>query len=358
MRKIVQHTAYMIALLSTLTASEAQFESVDRSWSDRIEYQGIAVEESEYHVRGASPVIGPEGKTHLFVSRWPISTTFGGWFEHSEIARYVGDTPEGPFVFKEVILTGTNNRTWDNQAPHNPHVQKIGDQYVLVYMASRGGKRSSRLVSQSIGMMTADHPAGPWKKIGEDGLLLSSPDEPVIWSYKSTVGITNPSLFAHPDGRFFLYYKARRGTELRRIGVAIADEFEGPYVFYPEPLTSNTTKIEDAYVFIENKRVKLITTDYEAGAGYLWESNNGIRFDEPKLGFETLDQYISADLLEKSFKLKTRVERLDRPQLLIQDGRPTYLYAASSSNFNGGKGSYSCVFKILPEGVKKAESHE
>ena len=82
----------------------------DRSWADRLEYVGVAVEEPDYHVWGSSPVIGPEGKTHLFVARWPLEKTFDAWLTHCEIARYVSDSPEGPFVFEDVVVKGSGEK--------------------------------------------------------------------------------------------------------------------------------------------------------------------------------------------------------------------------------------------------------
>jgi len=99
----------MLALGLSIGICQAE----DRSWADRLEYVGIAVEEPGYHVWGSSPVIGPEGKTHLFVSRWPVKDKFGAWMTHCEIARYVSNSPEGPFVFQEVIAKGTGqSKVW------------------------------------------------------------------------------------------------------------------------------------------------------------------------------------------------------------------------------------------------------
>jgi hypothetical protein len=105
-------------------------EHLDRSRADRLEYVGIAVEEPDYHVWGSSLVIGPEGKTHLFVARWPLKEEFKAWLTHCEIARYVSDSPEGPFVFQEVVVKGSwKDGAWDFQSPHNPTIQKVGDRY-------------------------------------------------------------------------------------------------------------------------------------------------------------------------------------------------------------------------------------
>ncbi|MDB4384833.1 glycoside hydrolase family protein [Opitutaceae bacterium] len=322
----------------------AELYDKDRSWVDRLEYVGIAVEEEDYHVWGASPVIGPEGKTHLFVSRWPIAAGFGGWLTHCEIARYESDSPEGPFVFQDVVAKGTGEGSWDHQSPHNPNVQKIGDRYALLFIANRGGEGSARVGSQRIGMMTADQPAGPWRKVGEDGLLLSPPKDPEIWSHQSVVGVNNPALFLHSDGRFFLYYKAMRDGDVRRMGLTIANALEGPYVFQPEPLTSNSTEIEDGYAFQENGGIFLLTTHNSAGTGYLWPSVDGMNFDEPAMGYDTMPNYLGSDQLKGARIM--RGEKFERPQMLLHDGRPRYLYLAAGANWTGGRGSTSCVFRI------------
>ena len=41
------------------------------------EYVGKAVQTEGMHVWGSSPVIGPDGKVHLYVAQWPIDTQPG-----------------------------------------------------------------------------------------------------------------------------------------------------------------------------------------------------------------------------------------------------------------------------------------
>ncbi|MDF7801636.1 glycoside hydrolase family protein [Pontiellaceae bacterium B1224] len=328
------------------TALSAQGGEIlsERSWADRLEYVGVAVQEKDYHVWGSSPVVGPEGKTHLFVSRWPIAKGFGAWLTHCEIARYVSDSPEGPFEFKEVVVKGSGGGGWDHQSPHNPNIQKVGDRYALVYIANRGGQGKARASSQRIGMLVADHPAGPWKKAGEDGLLLAPPTDADVWSVDSVVGVNNPALMVHPDGRFFLYYKAMRKGDVRRMGVAIADQLEGPYVFEKEPLTSNDTTIEDGYAFQEDGKLCLLTTHNDAGAGFLWTSDDGLSFGAPILGYDKMHTYVGAETVNGATIV--RGKKFERPQVLVVDGKPTHLYLASGANWIGGKGSVSCVFRI------------
>jgi hypothetical protein len=313
----------------------------DANWSDRLEYVGIAVEEPGFHVWGSSPVIGPEGRVHLFVARWPVSSTFNGWKTNSEIARYVGDSPEGPFTFQEVVLTGTRTGSWDSRSPHNPTIQKVGDQYALFYIANTG---SDFPASQRIGLAVSESLEGPWRKAGKDGLILSPPKDAAIWSHESRVGVNNPALLQHPDGRFFLYYKAMIKRDVRRMGVAIADQLEGPYLFHDRPLTSNQGTIEDGFAFMENDTVHLLTTDNKNAAGLLWTSHNGLTFGEPTLGFGRMDHYISKKVVEEATNYRGR--KFERPQVLLRDGRPTHLYLAAGANINQGDGSCSYVFRI------------
>ncbi|MEO9475978.1 MAG: glycoside hydrolase family protein [Cyclobacteriaceae bacterium] len=334
----------MLLVLPLFSLAQALPTNENRSWADRLEYIGVAVEEPGYHVWGSSPVIGPSGKTHLFVSRWPVDAGFKAWITHSEIARYVSDSPEGPFLFKEVVLTGTETNTWDRKSPHNPHVQKVGNQYVLLYIANGGGSQKEKVASQGIGMMIADSPEGPWTKVGEDGLILSPPKDTTVWSSGSVVGVNNPALLAHPDGRFFLYYKSMKQGDVRRMGVAIADNLQGPYVFHKTPLTSNDSEIEDGYAFFENGKICLLTTHNKAGEGYLWKSTDGISFNKPLLGFERIKEYVGKESMQGVKVL--RGKKFERPQLLMINSKPQYLYLASGVNFAGRNTSCSCVVRI------------
>ena len=178
----------------------------------------------------------------------------------------------------------------------------------------------------------------------DDGLILSIPKDPKIWSHTTTVGVNNPALLAHPDGRFFLYYKAMKKGDVRRMGVAIADSVEGPYLFQPKPLTSNQSEIEDGYAFFENDQVHLLTTYNKAKAGYLWSSNDGLDFSSPMMGFDVMQKYIDPAVVKAATNFRGR--KFERPQVLMKDAKATWLYVASGANVNQGNGSCSYVLKI------------
>jgi hypothetical protein len=57
-----------------------------------------------------------------------------------------------------------------------------------------------------------------------------------------------------------------------------------------------------------------------------------------------MDHYISKKELKEATNY--RGKKFERPQLLIQDGHPTYLYVASGANLLKVDGSGSYVLKI------------
>ena len=318
-----------------------------QTFADQWEFVGVAVEEPGYVIWGTSPIIGPGGKTHLFVARWTGTTVEPGWRTHGEIAHYIGDSPEGPFHFSDVALGPSNTDSWDHVSVHNPTIHQVGDQYVLLYIGNDNGHQPPHPANQNIGMAISKSLYGPWKKVGKDGKILSPPDDPKYWNYRSKSGVTNPAFLENPGGGFFLYFKSVGG----KMGLAVAEQLEGPYVQMPFPVTRNDQAIEDGYAFMYNNKFCLLTTDnhglIEKGGGILWKSDDGIHFNDKEQGFYIAEKYLGAEKLKNAVNYYAgNIIKFERPQLLLIHGRPAYLYAASGYNFFGGSSPVSYVLKF------------
>lgn len=320
-----------------------------KSLADHWQFKGVAVNEPGYFLWGASPIKGKDGKVHLFIARWKMAHAFDpGWRSHSEIAHYVSDNPEGPFQFSEVVLGGTGKDTWDKCGIHNPAVHKVNDKYVLLYISNNNYHQPPHPANQRIGMMIADNLYGPWKKVGKDGCILSPSGNPDNWTYKASNGVNNPAFLQHPDGGFLLYFKSEGG----KMGVAVAENLEGPYVIFPRPVTKNNRSIEDGYALVLDGKICLLTTDnhgiLEAGGGILWKSDNGIDFDEYESGFHLFSAYLPAGSLDKARQNYGPYAKFERPQVLLDGGKPQYLYVPSGANIYGGKETLVHVLKYIP----------
>ena len=360
----------LLALVVWAPISTAQEKE---SFADQWEYVGTAVEEPGYTIWGTSPIWGDDGKVHLFVARWPCELRVDpGWRTHSEIAHYVGDSPGGPFVFSDLAMKGDIEADQERKAhpdrvidktepakgyaPHNPTIHKVGDKYALFFIANNGIKEHPS--NQYICLAISESLYGPWTKVGHNGVVLRTPKNKDYWNYNASNGVNNPALLQHPNGGYFLYFK----SEKARMGVAIAENLEGPYVQMPFPVTANDRNIEDGYAFMYKGKFALLTTDnfgmIQPGAGLLWTSEDGILFNTYEKGFHRINQYVDIDMDKVAVHYGNQHfghAKFERPQVLLKDGVPQYLYTPSGINIRGDDCTVSHVLRLknLPPSKKR-----
>jgi hypothetical protein len=340
--------AFGLLFLSVFSMTAQTADKKPIPFADQWEFIGKAVEESDYHIWCTSPIIADDGKVHLFVSRW--KKEFGvdpGWRSQSEIAHYVSDSPEGNFKFKEVVLKGNPQNTWDKYGYHNPLIKKIGEYYALYFIANDNPNQPPHPSNQRIGLVVSKSIDGPWEKVGDDGMILAPSKNPKNWTFKATNGVNNPAVLEHPQGGIFLYFKSNKAM----MGLAVADDLKGKYVQMPAPVTKNNTAIEDGYAFMMDSTFCLLTTDnhgiLEKGGGILWKSKDGISFDEYESGFHIIEKYVGKEGVKNAKRYYGgNIIKFERPQILFKNGKPAYLYVASGHNIYGGESTVSYVLKF------------
>jgi hypothetical protein len=182
-----------------------------------------------------------------------------------------------------------------------------------------------------------------------DGVILEPSQNEDYWNYKASNGVNNPAFLQHPNGGYFLYFKSERA----RMGLAVAENLEGPYVQLPFPVTANDRTIEDGYAFLYNGKFALLTTDnhgiIEAGGGILWTSEDGIHFNTYEKGFHRINQYANIDMKQVAVHYGPQgrdYAKFERPQLLLKEGRPSFMYVPSGTNIYGGNCTVSLCAKI------------
>lgn len=250
----------------------------------RLRPVGRALEFENKYVWGNSPIEGPDGKIHVFYSRWPKSESMSGWIHSSEIAHAVADKPEGPYEHIDTVLSPRGKGFWDATTCHNPSIHFVDGKYALFFMGNSNGK----LNTQRIGLATANSLYGPWER-PEKPLLLPGPKG--AWDDHCT---TNPSFLKHPNGQYWLYYKSFNTEGYvhpkfnvkgnRKYGLAIADKLEGPYKKYVgNPVIDfsamgNNEQCEDAFVWYDAPKFKMLARDlgvYGVDDGLYMDSSDG-----------------------------------------------------------------------------------
>lgn len=273
-----------------------------------------------------------DGLYHMLFSRWPERLGHDAWVTHSEIAYATATNPIGPYTFQRVVLGGAGGDAWDANVAHNPTLLEHDGRFYLYYMGNRGnGEYWNNRNHQRIGLAVADHPGGPWKRW----------DHPILdvtrgsWDGLMT---SNPSVTRGPDGRFCMMYKgvSEKGPMPKGgavvCGVAFADHPAGPFVKYPEPIITNpqnTWAVEDPFIWCEGDRYYCLVKDFqgyfaksEKAVIVLFESTNGIDWQP------TPDPLVLRREIRWDDGTTQRVDALERPQLIIEDGKPTTLLLA------------------------------
>jgi hypothetical protein len=307
-----------------------------------------------------SVIRGEDERYHMFASMWEKTVPFTYWVTNSMIVHAVADTPEGPFHYKEDVLTPRGSRFWDGMMTHNPTIHRFQDRYLLFYTGTtyegeRPGpgldvpekvKRQAG-ANQRIGMAVAPSPDGPWQRPYAPCLDV----RPGHWDAQMT---TNPAPCIHDTGDTLLLYKSKSGPRRpTRYGVARASTPFGPFgrVGPERPIVFGdaSTPYEDAYVWFRNGMYHMLFNDLkgvltgEDHAGAYALSIDGIDWrlhPRPRAYSRTVTW---------SDGTVTTQGSLERPQLLIEHGRPTHLYAATADGpggFEHAANTWNMVFPL------------
>ncbi len=299
------------------------------------------LQSEDYYTWGGSMVRGPEGRCHLFYSRWPHATGFHAWVTHSEIAHAVSDKPTGPYQHVAVALPVRGARYWDGLCTHNPTVHQFHGKYYIYYMGNTGNMEKTERLNmihrnnQRIGVAVADHPNGPWKRCDKPlidvGENAQEPD---------SLMTSNPSLCRCPDGTYLMVYKAAGAARPLPFGgsvvhlVATSASPTGPFKKYPEPIFSakgDSFPAEDPCIWTQEGKFWAIVKDMNGaftGAKNslsLFTSNDGFRWMLAEYPLVTTPQI---DWQEQGCQ---KIERLERPQLWLKDGIPAILFCAAKN---------------------------
>lgn len=301
-----------------------------------LKYIGPLFSDPNYHYWCTSVIEDNNKKIHVFASRVPTNKGVAfdpGWKKFGEIAHFIGDNPEGSFEEVEVVFSNNNLPTGKMWSPHNSKITKIDNIYCLIFIV----QTSNCVDTQKTLLATSQSLYGPWK-LEED-----------IIKYKGRV--VNPDIIKIGE-KYHIYFKSKSDDGKSTFYVAISDDLTGPYKVIEKPITANNETIEDLDVFEFNGKVFMLSTDNFGisgyrGAGLLWESIDGLKFDfkDAKLGFGKLNDYIT--LPKGSTHIYGDVKyKHERPEILIQNGRPTYFYAPSGTSVDGIRACQSYIYKI------------
>jgi len=318
-----------------------------------------------YWVWCGSVIRGEDGQYHMFASRWSkfkevdMATPYTSY---SEVVRAESSTPIGPFEFKEVVLPARGASFWDGRMTHNPTIHKVGNKYLLYYIGSTYegepptaeemrhpdfiAKRNERWHSIRIGLAVSESVLGPWQRFVRPVL------EPRQDHWDHTL-VTNPAPCVLPDGRIFMLYRGIPPCQKTkaRIGLAIADNYLAEFTRpFDEPVLrfDGADKFEDPYLWWNGEGFEAIVKDIsgtltnESGSGFYASSSDGVTWmlsDPIKAYSRCIRWDDGTETMQGSF---------ERPQLLLENGVPTHLYAATGDGPGGFENATRTWNMVIP----------
>lgn len=301
--------------------------------------------EADHWIWCASPVLGEDGCFHLFASRIRKTVPFHpGWLFASEIVRAQSPSPQGPYVFGEVILGPRDQGFFDGRSAHNPCIRKVGTKFLLFYMGSTyagnpvdvsqvepgGDFYMETWARKRIGLAWADSVHGPWHRPSQPLL------EPRVGQWDA-IATTNPAPWILPNGAVRMIYKSRTvASGPRLLGLAGAAAWPGPYTAMMKRPLFPSQDLEDACLWHDGMRFRMILKDMSGAiggeAGCLVEawSHDAVSWDFPDPPMLHGKRILWDDGVAE------HLGNFERPQLLFdRENRPTHLFAAVS---RGGSG--------------------
>lgn len=307
----------------------------------------VAFRNDGYYVWDCS-VIKAQGQYHMFSSRWKAEYGFGwNWVFNSEIIHSVSDTPEGPYIFKNVVLPRRGRQYFDGMNTHNTCIKEYNGKYYLYYMGTTYGGDIPTVPPASehyaletwnrkrIGLAVADDINGEFRRFDKPIL------EPRDCSHWDCTITTNPSVAIMPDGKTYMAYKSRRSIDKPlQLGIAVADKPDGKFErLTEEPILEfhdDNKAMEDPFLWYDAKKKKfcIVAKDDvkngargitgEWGSGFYAESDDCMNFEIEK------DPKVYSRRLKWSDGKEKVQCNLERPCVLFdENGEPTHIFCAT-----------------------------
>jgi hypothetical protein len=264
---------------------------------------------------------GPDGKYHMFASRWDQSRGHGGW-GRSVAVQAVSDTPIGPYVDKGPCYP-------DNQGGkgHNVTADVLPDgRYAILVSDTRPG----------------------------DVFLSKSLDGP--WEYQSAIKVdangfsaarttANLSLVVRPDGNFLI--APRSGAMLLSTGgITGPYKVQGPSV-YPNVPGAPKGQFEDPVIWYSGGQYHMVVNCFGARKAYHLTSPDGIKnWTNRGLAYDPTTNFI-----RYSDGTVNHWNKIERPGVFLQNGHVTHFTFAVidvEKNLDRGNDNHGSKVIVVP----------
>ncbi len=190
----------------------------------RTNLSGIG-EEAGVMRRDPSDVIKVGDLYYVWYSKGPIATGY-------DATVWYATSPDGfDWTEQGMALDKGSEGSWEGASVFTPNILVAEGKYWLFYTGISSSYYDKPFNPDSkIGIAVSDSPNGPWKKLSSHPALTNSEVSTDFDSH-----LVDDACLMVRDGKYWFYYKGRqlgKSPAHTKMGVAIADKPQGPYVKY------------------------------------------------------------------------------------------------------------------------------
>ena len=265
---------------------------------------------------------GPEGKYHIFASRWDQVRGHRGWWG-SLAVHAVSDKVTGPYVDKGLCWP-------DNQGGkgHNVTALVLPDgRYAVVVSETRPGD-----------VFVSDSLDGPWEHLGSIKVAENE--------FSREGRMSNVSVMVRPDGDYMIV--PRSGAILiSKDGILGPYTVQGPSVYSTIPEMSSLRTLEDPVVWYSGGLYHVVVNDWNPRKAYHITSVDGIN----NWTLRGLAYDPTTDSVRYTDGTVNHWYKLERPGVVIENGHVTAISLAAldvPKNQERGNDTHGSKIIVIP----------
>lgn len=209
-----------LLLLSMAVFAQEDLGTLTVSYYD---LEGIGAQEGVMR-RDPSDIIKVNNLYYVWYTKGFMSSGYNGtvWYATS---------PDGQnWTEQGMALAKGEPGSWEGESVFTPNIMVAEGKYWLFYSGVSRKFQQPYSPDTKIGIAVSDSPDGPWKRLATNPALSNSDNLEDFDSH-----LVDDACLVVRDGKYWFYYKGRqmgKGPGQTKMGVAIADKPEGPYVKY------------------------------------------------------------------------------------------------------------------------------
>ncbi|TWT72854.1 family 43 glycosylhydrolase [Allorhodopirellula solitaria] len=216
---------FLAAVAMAATAIHAEEPAMPTVAVTHRSVEGIGAESGVMR-RDPSDVIQVDDLFYVWYSKGEISPGYDATIWYATSADGLHWTEKG-----EALAKGPEGN-WDGASVFTPNILVAEGKYWLFFTGTSNEYRKPFNPDSKIGIAVSDSPDGPWQRLDTNPALKNSDNASDFDSH-----LVDDACLIVRDGKYWFYYKGRqmgKGPGQTQMGLAIADQPQGPYVRHEE----------------------------------------------------------------------------------------------------------------------------